>query len=405
MKKWMWAPAALALVVIVGVCGWMRKGNGEQSYRTARVKRDDLVHAVKATGTVKPLEEVEVGTQVSGKVESLAADFNSEVTAGQVVARIDPAPYQAKVEQDEAALARARAELEQARASLDLAVKEHERDRELASRSLISLSDLDTSSANLKKLKAQARLAQAAVEQAAASLRVSRTNLDYTVIRSPVDGVVINRNVNVGQTVVASFSAQTLFTIATDLSKMEVEASIPEADIGRVKVGQPVEFTVDAYTEEKFVGTVSEVRLAAATVSNVVTYPVIIVAENPDKKLMPGMTATVSIEVQRKNRVLTVPNAALRFRPTTTGAGTAKSGEGSDGPKGPRVFRQTTAGLEPVAVTTGVTDGVVTEVTSGLEEGQEVVTGIMLAEEKAEAQANNPFTPKFPSRQQRKALR
>lgn len=404
MKKWMWAPALLALVVIVGLCGWLKKGNGEQHYRTVKVTKGDLVQAVKATGTVKPLEEVEVGTQVSGKIESLAADFNSEVTAGQVVARIDPAPYQAKVEQDEASLARARAEQEQAQASLDLAVKEHERDRELASRFLISASDLDSSSANLKKLRAQVRLARAAVEQAAATLRVSRTNLDYTVIRSPVDGVVINRNVNVGQTVVASFSAQTLFTIATDLSKMEVEASIPEADIGRVKVGQHVEFTVDAYTDEKFIGTVSEVRLAAATVSNVVTYPVIIVAENPDKKLMPGMTATVSIEVQRKDGVLTVPNSALRFKPKTAGPASG-SDEESPEVKGPRVYLMSPAGPKPAAVTTGVTDGTATEVISGLEEGQEVVTGIMLAEDKEEAQVNNPFTPKFPSRQQRRALR
>jgi HlyD family secretion protein len=411
MKKWMWAPVVLALVAVVGLFGFWRRGDNGQTYKTAKVARGDIVQSVKATGTVTPLEEVDVGTQVSGKVASLLADFNSVVTAGQVVARIDPAPYQARVEQDEALLAQAQAELEQANAQLELGVKEHQRDRELAARSLISASDLDTSSANLKKLRAQLKLSRASVEQAAATLRVSRTNLDYTVIRSPVNGVVINRNVNQGQTVVASFAAQTLFVIATDLSKMEVEASIPEADIGQVRVGQSVEFTVDAYPDEQFIGQVSEVRLAATTVSNVVTYPVIIVADNPDRKLMPGMTATVSIEVQRKNGILTVPNSALRFKPPVANSGSSgppgSSAEEAreELPKGPRVYVQTPEGLKPISITTGVSDGVATEVTAGLQEGQEVVTRVLLAEDKQKTQVNNPFTPKFPSRTQRRALR
>lgn len=407
MKKWMLIPVAV-IVVGVATCGLLRKGENGQNYRTAKVTRGDLVQAVKATGTVQPIEEVDVGTQVSGKVASLEVDFNSAVTKGQVVARIDPTPYQAKVDQDQASLSRARADLEQAIAQLELSEKEHRRDTELAGRSLLSASDLDASAANLKKLRAMVKLARASVEQAAATLRVSNTNLDYTVIRSPVDGVVIDRKVNVGQTVVAAMAAQSLFVIATDLSRMEVEASIPEADIGKVRVGQPVEFTVDAYPDEKFKGQVSEVRLAAVTVSNVVTYPVIIIADNPDKKLMPGMTATVSVEVERKNGVLSAPNAALRLKPQSgkPGAtGAPAPADGDTGPKGPKVYVQGPGGLTPVAVTTGVSDGVATEIMSGLTEGQEVVTGIMLAEDKNATQQKNPFLPQMPNRQQRRVMR
>lgn len=396
--------AVIVIAVAAAVVGLTRLGgNGAApQYRTAKVTKGDLVETIKATGNLKPIKSVDVGTQVSGRVLKLNVDYNSRVTAGQVVALIDPDSYQAKVDQDRANLQRSQADVEQIRAKLVLAGKELERDRELAGRNLVTGSELDTSVANYNALKAQLRSSQAAVAQTRAALRVSEANLAYTVIKSPVDGVVIARNVNEGQTVVASLAAQSIFVIATDLRQMQVEAAVPEADIGKIKAGQPVSFTVDAFPDLTFQGAVQEVRLSASTVQNVVTYPVIISAPNPDEKLLPSMTASVSIEVARHLQVLRVPNSALRFKPEipegqkTETAESETPGTGSNASRH-KVFINTEKGLKPIPLTLGINDGSFNEIVSGaLQEGQEVVTGVLTEAEAAKTETTNPFMPKMP---------
>jgi HlyD family secretion protein len=340
------------------------------------------------------------------------------------VAQIDPRVYEARLAQDEASLTQALASVEQADARLAQADRELGRARELARRDMQSQAELDAAQAERDILAAQAKLSRAAVEQGQAALRLSRANLEYTRIRSPVDGVVIARNVSEGQTVVASMTAQVLFTVATDLRRIQVEASVPEADIGKVRAGQPVTFTVDAH-DQTFHGTVAQVRMAATTVQNVVTYTVVIDAENPEGKLFPGMTATITCEIARRADALKVPNAALRFRPPAAADGaTARSGEktgtgrlaggGASGGvsggaarkpgSGDRsrqavwIQKSSDAAPERVTVGLGITDGQFTELAdaAGLAEGREVLVG--LAEAKAEAKTVNPFVPVFPGR-------
>ena len=407
MRRWL---ILLGVAALFGIgfltWRWVRASNGEKHYRTARVGRGDLVQVVRATGTVQPIKTVQVGTQVTGPVQKLYVDYNDRVKQGQVVAQIDPTVYQAQVDQGRANWRAAQANVDSTRAKLIQAEAELKRNRELKVRDLVSQSDLDTTVANRDVLAAQVKQAEAAVEQTRAALRLSETNLAYTTIRSPVDGVVIARNVNEGQTVVASFSSQTLFVIATDLKQMQVEASIPEADIGKIREGQAVKFTVDAYPDLEFEGRVSEVRLAATITSNVVTYPVIISAPNPEEKLLPTLTASVSIEVARHEKVLRVPNAALRFKyepgEAASGAGGGPASGSGTTPGGPgrhQVWAPEGKDLKAVPVHPGITDGSYTEVVEGaLKEGQEVVTGIMEPGEKAPVAVNNPFMPKFPGR-------
>jgi len=403
MKRWIVVVVIVALAAGGGIWGWKAwsKRQAEVHYRTVAAERGDLVQTVRATGVVQPLDVVQVGTQVNGPVLKLYADFNSRVKSGEVIAQIDPAVYEARLAQDDANLQQSLASVDSAKAKLAQADKDLARSRELAKRDLVSPSDLDAAVATRDWLAAGVKVAEAGVAQSRASLRMSKANLDYTTIRAPVDGVVVSRSVNEGQTVVASMSAQTLFVLATDLSHMQVEAAIPEADIGRIRPGQPVTFTVDAYDED-FTGKVEEVRLAAATVQNVVTYPVIIQAENPGEKLFPTMTANLSCEVARRANVLRVPNMALRFRPESE---TAKadapqrrrpSAGGGASRDGHRVWIVTAEGLRPLRVRTGITDGTLTEITGGeLEEGQKVITGVQSAADNGKAQAATviPFAP------------
>lgn len=381
----------LAAGVATGTWFYKRRDNGDQ-FRMARLETGDVKQVVRATGVVEPVKEVLVGTQVNGPVKKLSVDFNDRVRVGDVVAQIDPAVYEARLAQDEANLLQSLAAVEQAQAKLDQAEKELVRSRELTRRDLASQSELDTAVATRDVCAAQLKLAQAAVEQARAALRLSKTNLDYTTIRSPVDGVVVDRNVSEGQTVVASMSAQTLFTIAADLREVQLEASIAEADIGKVKVGQAVVFTVDAYDDE-FQGKVAQVRLASTKVQNVVTYPVIVSAANPDEKLFPGMTANISFQVAQRTNVLKAPNAALRFRP-----------EGQAPPDlkpGPKVWVLDTLRKVPVPVPvkTGIGDGSFTELlTAGkLGPGENVIVGIAVPGVKNDKTVN-PFTPTMPGR-------
>jgi HlyD family secretion protein len=271
---------------------------------------------VSATGTLEAVETVEVGTQVSGVVRELYADFNSIVRKGQVIARLDPQLIQTQVEQQSANVLRAEADLERLKVALADSRQKLDRAQQLSAKDLIPRTDLETAQIDVQSAEAQLKSAQAAVVQARAQLNNQRVSLGYTTITAPIDGIVISRNVDAGQTVAASMNAPTLFVLAADLTKMEVLATVDESDVGRMRPGQPVTFQVDAYPNDRFNGTVSQVRLQPTTVQNVVTYATVITVPNPELKLKPGMTANVTIEVTRRNNVLRVANAATRFRPT-----------------------------------------------------------------------------------------
>ena len=283
---------------------------------TTRVTMGDVVDTVGATGALEAVTTVQVGSQVSGIIQELYVDFNSIVREGDVIMRLDPSLFETQLEQARANLLRAEADVERLRVAVDDAATQLARSRELAAGELISETELETAMVSLRSAEAQLKSAEAQVTQAQASLNQNEVNLEHTVIRAPIDGIVTSRLVDIGQTVAASFQAPELFVIAADLTKMRVIANIDESDVGRIRPSQRVTFTVDAYPAEEFEGSVSQIRLEPIVTQNVVTYATVIDAPNPDLKLKPGMTATVNIEVARRNDVLRVPTAALRFRPT-----------------------------------------------------------------------------------------
>lgn len=367
----------VAILVVVGlVAFWLFKGNEKEvKFRTEKVAKGDITTVVTATGTVNAVTTVLVGTQVSGTINKLYVDFNSRVKKGQIIALIDPATFEAQVDQQKANLYSAKANLDKSASSLADAKRTMERNRELLAKNLVAQSDFDTAQTNYETSAAQVSASKAQVAQAEASLRTAQTSLGYTRIVSPVDGVVVSRNVDVGQTVAASFQTPTLFTIAQDLTKMQIDTSMAEADIGRIKVGQEVDFTVDAYPDTTFKGKVWQIRIAPITVQNVVTYDVVVLVDNQQMKLMPGMTANVSVIVAEKKDVLKIPNAALRFKPyekAKTGAtGMAKGGTAE---KGPSVWIIENEKPKRVPVSVGTSDGNFTELVSGsLREGQDII--------------------------------
>lgn len=366
----------IIMVVVIGGYLLLKKNKNNIRYRTEEATRGDIVSSVTATGTVNPVTTVLVGTQVSGTIKHIYVDFNSPVKKGQIVAQIDPAIFEAQVEQSRANLFAAQANLQKAEATLLDAERTRERNKTLYSKNLIARSDLDTAETNYEIAKAQVEASRAQVEQAKASLKMAETNLMYTRIVSPVDGIVISRNVDVGQTVAASFQTPTLFTIAQDLTKMQIDCNVSEADIGRVRKGQDVEFTVDAYPDTIFKGKVYQIRNAPITIQNVVTYDVVVKVENPELKLKPGMTANVSIIIETKKDVLKIPNAALRFRPPelTRDKRTMK-GKGVWVIEKGKLFRK--------EITLGISDGSYTEVSSGLKEGDRVIIEALTKEKKA----------------------
>jgi HlyD family secretion protein len=345
----------LIVVVIVILAGafflyrWSGQDGSNQKFRLAKVERGEINYVVTATGTINPVINVLVGSQVSGTIKALYADFNSRVKEGQVIAQIDPAIFQAQVDQARAAVSTNQANLLNSQSNLvnakanlakaDVAVVDAKRTLDryvpLVEKKVIAQATLDTAQTNYDTAVAQRDVAKAQVEsatsqvasskaqveQAKAALRLAETNLRYTTIRSPVNGTVISRNVDVGQTVAASLQAPTLFTIAKDLTQMQVDTNVSEADVGRVTVGQDATFTVDAYPGRNFRGKVFEVRNAPIIVQNVVTYDVVIQVENKDLKLKPGMTANVSVMIAHREQALKIPNAALRFRPESAGQG------------------------------------------------------------------------------------
>jgi HlyD family secretion protein len=382
------------------------KGKNDAQYKTEKVDRGDVTMTVTATGTLSAVTTVQIGSQVSGVIARLYADFNSQVTKGQLLAELDPTPFQAQVEQRQADLTKAKVEAGNAKISYD-------REARLAKAGLTATADVDTA-------RAQYESANAQVQQASAALQQSMTNLRYAKIVSPIDGIVVDRQYDVGQTVAASFQAPTLFSIAQDLTKMQVQADVDQSDIGRVSVGQPVRFTVDAYPDEEFRGRISQMRLNATVAQNVVSYPVIIEVPNPDGRLRPKMTANVTIEVATVRNVLRIPNAALRFKPDTSkddksgaaatstqasntggsdsdrgalamgrrqrGLGGAAGAFGGGGPKPKKMQtvyvlsggeKKSDQKLTPVQVRTGISDGRFTEVVEGgLKPGDLIVVGL-----------------------------
>ena len=324
MKKKILIIVGILLVVGIGLFFFLRGSENGQKFKTAPVTRGNLRATVTATGTLNAVTTVLVGTQVSGTVKQIYADFNSSVKKGQLIAEIDPATFQAQVEQQRANLMASKANVAKAKTALADAERTMQRNKELFAKNFIARSDLDTAETNYDSSRAQVNVNEAQVAQTEAALKTAEINLHYTKIVSPVDGIVVSRNVDVGQTVAASFQTPTLFTIAQDLTKMQVDTSVDEADIGKVALGQDVEFSVDAYPDRTFKGTVSQIRIAPITVQNVVTYDVVVKVDNDELKLKPGMTANVSIIVASKSGVLKIPNAALRFRPSEKDLG--KSG-------------------------------------------------------------------------------
>jgi len=372
--------------------------NGERKvpvrYRSAAVERGPVISLVTATGTINPVVSVQVGTQVSGMIKSLHADFNSVVKAGDIVAMIDPEPFKARRDQAASNLEMSKANV--ARARTDLAQRRRELDRvkTLVAQQFVSQNDVDVATTNFQAAEAQMNVAGAQVKQAEAALNAAELDLKYTVIRSPVNGIVVARNVEVGQTIAASFATPNLFLIALDLTKMQVDTNVSESDIGGIAEGKEVTFSVDAYPGYQFAGTIRQVRLAPINVQNVVTYNVVVNVDNQDLRLKPGMTANVSIVVAQRDAVLKVPNAALRFTPPTSGqADRTKPGGHSNKERGVEqaagagrgtmapsrtVWKQEPSGeLEAIQVQTGISDGLSTEILSEeLPEGALVVVGI-----------------------------
>jgi HlyD family secretion protein len=312
-------PSILGAIAVLAVGGWWwfhRDARPDAGgYRTATVERGDVRVSISATGTLAAISTVDVGSQISGQVTDVLVDFNDRVTKGQVIARIDPSTYQAQIAQGSAQVASARANLATAQATLRNAEADYARKAQLAQQQLIARGDLDLARAARDQARAQVNAAQAQITQQQASTQTTRLNLQRTVIRSPVDGVVLTRTIEPGQTVAASLQAPVLFQIAEDLSQMEIVLAIDEADIGQVKAGQEVGFTVDAFPDRNFRGKVQQVRLSATNTNNVITYPVVVTVDNRDEVLLPGMTVNAEIEVSHRDNVLKVANAALRYKP------------------------------------------------------------------------------------------
>jgi HlyD family secretion protein len=436
--SWTKSLVVIGIIVVILIGGFffnqlIGKKGSSQKFRTVKVERGEIRSIVTATGTINPVITVLVGSQISGTIKALYADFNSEVREGQVVAQIDPAIFEAQVEQGRANVLSAQANLLNAQANLENAKaniakaevtvldtkRTLDRNRPLLERNVIAQATLDTAQANYDTAVAQKDVAKAQVEsaksqiesskaqvaQAKASLKVAETNLRYTTIRSPVHGIVIARNVDVGQTVAASLQAPTLFTIAKDLTQMQVDTNVSEADIGRIAEGQEATFTVDAYPEKTFRGKVSEIRNAPTTIQNVVTYDVVIQVDNKDLKLKPGMTANVSVLTQHREGILKVPNAALRFRPESAGGESGKGGtprksgervissQGDQGRTG-RVWILSPEGKPiQVFIIFGITDGTFSEVMSGdLKEGMEIIVEEATDKKGRSQSKTQPFT-------------
>ena len=372
LARWTWVAAAAALITVGGGVYWLTHRAPAVRYVTAPVGRGDVVTTITASGTVNPVVTVQVGTYVSGTIQSLTCDYNTLVRKGQLCAKIDPSPYQVIVDEDQADLVTARAQLEKDRANLVYTRVAQQRDDLLYQQDSISHDADDAARDANNQAIALVNLDSAQVAQKAAVLKAAQINLNYTNIVSPVNGTVVSRNVTAGQTVAASLQTPTLFLIATDLTKMQVDTNVSESDIASAIQGAGATFTVDAFPKRTFVGTVTQVRQAPISVQNVITYDVVVTVANPDLVLKPGMTATARIATAQATGVLRVPSQALRYTPTAAHAGSVKTGGG----KGGRVVWVLRGG-KPVAVpvTTGLDDDSFAEIRSGaLQPGDQVIT-------------------------------
>ena len=445
MKKKVIIGIVVLAIAAGALIGWSLLKNNKTSvakYRFDKVTKGDLEALVTTTGMVNPIKQVEVGSQVSGKIDKMYVDYNSQVKAGQILAELDRLPFQTRVSQSQANYLSAVASLEKAKVTLQNLKAKYERSLSLAATNLISTDEKEAAEANYLGAKTDVQRAEASLEQAKSQLESSKLDLSYAIIRAPMDGVVISRNMEAGQTVQASFSAPKIFVIANDLTKMQVECDVDEADVGRVKEGQRVRFTVDAFPDTPFIGTVNQVRFSPTVTQNVVTYTTVVDVSNPELKLRPGMTATVNIITGEAKGVLRIPNAALRFTPNlpaeelakimkeagekmfakrqaeggavpagtggtaqvgAPGASAAAAPQGGQG-GGPRTFGQGLAGgtgggqrggrrpsmvwyldaagkLTVTFIRPGVADSSFTELLrSDLKEGQEIITGLATAQ-------------------------
>lgn len=391
--------AAVLVLAVAGGYYLFASREPERTYKTAPAERGDIVATVSATGNLSAVTTVQVGTQVSGTIQGLFVDFNSPVKKGEIIAQIDPALFNAEVEQTRGNFLAAQANLVKARATAADAKRTMERNRQLVKDGVVSQGDFDTAETRYDESIAAVRAAEATVVQTRGARSRAETNLKNATIRSPVDGVVISRSVDVGQTVAASFQTPTLFTIAQDLTQMQIETSVDEADISRVRVGQPVTFTVDAYPDTPFKARVAQVRNAPVVTQNVVTYVVVITVANPDLKLKPGMTANVAIEVGRKDNVLKVPKAALRYKPRS-------DKEESDVPRAmgrPGGMKGKSDGSQqvfvlsaekkpvPVTIATGLgNDSHVEVLSGGLKEGDKVIVQESTPDDKKKKSGGGP---------------
>jgi HlyD family secretion protein len=412
MKKYIIIIISFVVMAAIGSYFYFNR-TPEISYKTAKIERGTIVSTVAATGNLSAVTTVQVGTQVSGTIQKLYVDYNSRVKKGQAIAEIDPSLFSASVEQSQGNYLSAEANLQKAKIALVDVERTFNRNKQLLSGGIISQGDFDVAETALQTGKAAVKAAEGSLGQARGALMLSKSNLRYSIIRSPVDGVVISRAIDVGQTVAASFSTPTLFTIAQDLTKMQIEVSVDEADISRIQLQQKVSFNVDSYPEQTFRGKVIQIRSAPVINQNVVTYVVVVSVDNSELKLKPGMTANVLIEVAKKDDVLKLPPAALRFKPKTNGdaakdkaksdrngapaqrpaggsgpGGTAKSGPGRGKDRSQQVFILTDG--KPVAspIKTGIANNNSIElIESTLKEGDEVIIEQVGGETKKKAGA------------------
>jgi HlyD family secretion protein len=405
---------AVLLVASLALCGYFYfKEPPLPQFKSLKIDRGSIVSTVSATGTLNAVVTVQVGTQVSGTISKLYVDFNSPVKKGEAIARIDPALFESAVQQSTGNALNAEANLAKAKVALADAKRTLNRNRQLLQEGIIAQSDLDVAQTAYDSALTGVKAAEATVIQNRGALKQAQTNLNYSTIRSPVDGTVVSRNVDVGQTVAASFQTPTLFTIAQDLTKMQIETSVDESDISRLRVGQKATFTVDAYPDQQFAGEVIQIRNAPVVTQNVVTYVAVIGVSNKELKLKPGMTANVTVQTQRKDEVLRIPSAALRFklksgkeekgkgrgsaaggRQEQPAGGHAGKGGGKTAPS-QKVYLLTQGKPVPVAVATGVSDGSFVELVGGkLKENDEVIVE-QVSEEKNKRSGMGPMGPRF----------
>ncbi len=385
---------SVGLVIFLGVLVLILSGSKKTQYRTVKVQKGEITQKVTATGNVNPVTTIIVGTRVSGTVVALYADYNSQVRKGQLIAQIDPTPFENELKQAEADLLNAKANLLKAEVNLKDAERTLKRKEELFKKDLIARSELDDAETAFNTAKAQYEIALSQVKKAEAGVRQAKTNLGYTKIVSPVNGVVIAKNVEVGQTVAASFQTPTLFTIAPDLTKMQVETNVDEADISKIRLGTEASFTVDAYPDRRFKGIVSQIRLSPTVTQNVVTYTVVISVENNHLLLKPGMTANVTFVVAQKKDVLKIPNSALRFKMPDSSDTNEKSRQNirKDDKKQEGLWVIRDEKPLRINIKAGISDGEWTEVVEGdIKEGDEVIVDIATKKKDGSTTARPPI--------------